>query len=224
MTSELFIAIDDELTKDGAQFDEESPTFQLFTGKERRAAPAEEIEDIISDLRTAEQWTLMKGDWLLSGMLILVTAQAFRKPDVDHVADVIHRCIARSDIGIQDLVELALLVGEKRLADGAIDAGLITLIEGNLRSRRESVFYPEASALVLDSGLLIHRLDHSDIALITPPEDMRVFLGDRQSVHDGLGSERPKLGFRLVVIDITAIGLLVADTFVIVEVDVIWRI
>ena len=58
--SEFFIAVDDYLSKDGVLFDQVRCALQLLTREHGRATASEGIENMVSDLATTIEWSLME--------------------------------------------------------------------------------------------------------------------------------------------------------------------
>ena len=67
-------------------------------------------------------------------------------------------------------------------------------------------------------------MEQPDIPFVTPEENMSVWLGYGECILDERLCKRAIFSFRFVVVSRAAVLLLVADAFVVLEADVVWRV
>ncbi len=224
MSGESFIAIDDYLAKDWAFLHDERFALQLLTGKECRSTTSKDVEHAVADLRTTHKRTLVKRYGFLCWVFIRISCFALRKPDVDHVCDVVDGRVADTDVLVENLRKRGVFRREERLATRSIHTWLVELRERDLRSWVDAVFHPERGAFVVHTYLRIQRLEQANVFLIAVPKVVRVILGNRERRLHGFEQECAVLGIRFLIIHVTTVALLAAKTLVVVERNVERRI
>ena len=85
-------------------------------------------------------------------------------------------------------------------------------------------FDPQAYPPEIDTETWIHALQEADEFLVTPIEEMHVGLAHRQCIHECRQQELPIFSSVLLSFRLSAVAHFVADSFVVRQIDIVWRI
>ncbi len=166
----------------------------------------------------------MEHRGLFGRVLVVGAVEALNHPNVDHVVYILQRAVACADLFIQHLREIEYFLTEVRFPDRAIHARLILLVEGYLRCRCRIILYPQAHTLVGNVEFDIQRLQEPNVLLVAVGKYMCVIVENRERIFEGSLKKLFVILVRLCIVNCAAVVALAADTFVVVEGDVVWGI
>lgn len=136
---------------------------QFFCRDEVASTSSKSAEDNVEWSTASLERLFVERHGLLSRVAVILGVVALLDPDVDHVEYLIMHLIAGGHFLIEDLVSVVHAGVEVWLADRAIHARLVHLVEGDLRSGVLIVLEPQADALGVHFVLRIQRLHHPDV-------------------------------------------------------------
>lgn len=159
----LLPSVDDDGCEDEILLNSSPDTTQLFCGNEVASASGKSAEDNMEWSTASLERLFVQGHRLLCRMSVVLCVVALLDPDVDHVEYLVMHLIAGGHFLIEYLVGVVHAVVEVRLADRAVHARLIHLVEGDLVRRILIVLEPQADALGIHFVLGVQSLHHADV-------------------------------------------------------------
>ena len=159
----LLPSVDDDGCEDEILLDSSPHTTQFFCRNEVASASGKSAEDNVERSTASLERLLVQGHGLLCWMSVVLCVIALLDPDVDHVEYLVMHLIAGGHFLIEDLVGIVHAGVEIRLADRAVYAGLVHLVEGDLVRRVLIVLEPQADALRVHLVLGVQALHHANV-------------------------------------------------------------
>ncbi len=156
-------SVDDDGCEDEILLDPTPHATQFFCRDEVAAASGKSAEDDMERSTASLERLFVEGHGLLGRVTVVLCVVALLDPDVDHVEYLVMHLIAGGHFLIEDLVGVVHAGVEVRLADRAVHARLVHLVEGDLVRRVLIVLEPQANALRVYFVLGVQRLHHADV-------------------------------------------------------------
>ncbi len=221
---EFFISADDEINEYRLAFDQVRGAIELFAGDKQASRASKEVEHDVPRLCATAESFLVEHGRFFRRVFVVASAQAFHKPDIQHVENVLDRTVACPDFFVEQLGQVEHLVREIGASDRPVYAGFVLLVECDLWRRCAVVLDPEADTLRHNTKLDVEHLEKPDVPLVAIGEDVDGLVADRNAVRECLVKECAIFIVRLRIIHRTAVTAFATDALVVVERDVIRRI